>query len=242
MAEESFSPELIRSLSRMIYGHETWLENPRRENGEIVIDGMYGHHLENDRAMPTYYANISIFTDKGHSDAKYELTEEDNCRRLRFDDDGSDVITVYYDSNNVPWIQNDEGWALGVKRDFSNVKYSAAYNLIAKRIISKDGNPGGVVNSTLEIMPSTVAPKVGDTVKVQILYEGKPLAGTKILVYRKGAEEPVKYTTDNDGRFEFKVDAPGMWAVIAKYADESKAVEDEYDEAVYEATLTMETA
>ena len=182
MVENLFPPELVRSLSRMIYGHETWLENPRRENGKIIIDGMYGHRLENDRAMPLCYANVSIFNDKGHADIEYELSEEENCRRLKFDDDGSDIITVYYDSNNVPWIQNDEGWAMGVKRDFSNVKYSAAYNLIAKRIISKDGSPGNVVNSTLEIMPSTVAPKVGDSVKVQILYEGNPVPDMKVLV------------------------------------------------------------
>ncbi|MGN0098173.1 MAG: DUF4198 domain-containing protein [Candidatus Methanomethylophilaceae archaeon] len=242
MIENTFPPELVRSLSRMIYGHETWLENPRRENGKIIIDGMYGHRLENDRAMPLCYANISIFNDKGYSDVEYELYEEDNCRRLRFDDDGSDIITVYYDSVNIPWIQNDDGWAMGVKRDFSNVKYAAAFNLIAKRIISKDGNPGNVVNSTLEVMPSTVAPKVGETVKVQILYEGNPLPNMKALVYRRGAEDFIKYTTDSDGRFEFDIDEPGMWTIIAKHADPSKCVEDEYDEAVYEATLTMETA
>ena len=242
MSGNDFSPELIRSLSRMIYGHETWLENPRREDGRIVVDGMYEHRLENDKVMPLCYANIAIFNESGPSGAKYDLSEEDKCRRLRFDDDGSDIITVYYDSNNIPWIQNDEGWAMGVKRDFSNVKYAAAYNLIAKRIISKDGSPGTVVNSTLEIIPTTVSPAVGETVGVQILYEGRPLAGSKILVYRKGAEDFLKFVTDADGRFEFKADEAGMWAIIAKHADPSKAVEDEYDEAVYEATLTMETA
>lgn len=236
----TFDPELVRSLSRMIYGHETWLENVRKEGGKIVVDGMYGHHMVNDRAMPDVYSNIALFGDRGRIENGFELSVEDNCKRLRFDDTGDAVYTVYYDSNNVPWIKNDEGWAMGVKRDFSNVTYAAAYNLLAKKIVSRDGNPGSVVCAVLDIMPDTVRPAVGSKVKVQILYEGKPLPKAKVMVFRKGASEAEKYTADGQGRFEFPVEEAGTYMVIAKHADESKAVEDEYDEAVFESTLVIE--
>lgn len=123
--------------------------NPRRENGRIAVDGMYGHRLENDKVMPLCYANITTFNESGPSGAKYDLSEEDKCRRLRFDDDGSDIITVYYDSNNIPWIQNDEGWAMGVKRDFSNVKYAAAYNRSPRGSSRRTAAPDTIAGSKI---------------------------------------------------------------------------------------------
>lgn len=116
-------PEFIRSQCRMLYGHETWLENPRKEDGKIVIDGNYGHHMVNDRPMPIDYAHVAIFDAKGKADIKYEQGPEDNCLRVKFPDAGTGPYTVYYSSDSVPWIENDEGWSRGIKRDFRNVKY-----------------------------------------------------------------------------------------------------------------------
>lgn len=232
-------PEFVRSQCRMLYGHETWLENPRLEDGKIVIDGNYGHHMVNDKPMPEDYAHVTIFDADGKSNIRYEQGAEDNCVRVRFPNSGKCPYTVYYNSEIVPWIETDEGWSRGIKRDFKNVKYSAAYNLACKAIVSKDGKAPDVVFTTLDITVDTVKPKAGSKVKTQIFYEGEPKANLKVLVVQKGVSDPMKFTTDSDGKFEFPVDEPGAYMISAKYADPSKAVEDEFDEAVYEITLLV---
>ena len=232
-------PEFVRSQCRMLYGHETWLENPRKEHGKIVIDGNYGHHMVNDRHMPIDYAHVAIFDAKGKADIKYEQGPEDNCLRVKFPDVGAGPYTVYYTSDSVPWIENDEGWSRGIKRDFRNVKYSAAYSLACKAIVSDDGKAPDVLFSDLDITVDTAKPKAGSKVKTQIFYEGKPKANLRVNVVKKGASDTVKFITDADGRFEFPVDSPGTYMIAAKYADTSKAVEDEFDEAVYEITLLV---
>ena len=234
-------PETLRSYSRQIYGHEIWLGKVEKADGFISTYGLYGHSMVPDKPMPTDYANVLLYDDNGRAEnPDREIVKNPHGWLFSFEDKGADVYTLYVDSNST-WIVNDEGWHRGSKRDFSEVKYSGAFNMVAKRIISRDGvNPGSVVHSTLEIMPEKATLEVGKDAKLQVLYEGKPLKNVKVMCYAEDDEDFTNYKTDDNGFITYPVKKKAMHMFIAKYTDENKQVSDEFDETSFTTTLTLE--
>lgn len=232
--------ETLRSFSRMVYGHEIWIEGVERNGNEVSAFGLYGHKLLPDKPMPTDYANVLLYDDDHRvEDPEREIVNEPHGWKFTFEDKGADVYTLYVDSNSV-WVTNDEGWHRGGKRDYDAVNYAGAFNMVAKRIISKDGkNPGNVMHASLEIMPSESTLKVGKETELKVLYEGNPLPNQKVIVYCRGWDELKTMKTDANGILRLVPEDKGTYAFIAKYTDTDKATE-EFDETVFTMALTIE--
>lgn len=239
---DDMDPETFRSFCRQIYGHEMWLGDVVRENGEIYCYGLYGHKMVPDKPMPTDYANILLYDDNGRVENPYrEIVKNPHGWKFSFPDKGADVYTLYIDSNSV-WVTDEEGWHRGAKRDFTNVKYSGAYNMVAKRIIPKDGkNPGNVVHATLEVMPEEAGLTVGKDAKITILYEGKPLKNAKVICYCHATEVVELKNADENGILTYPINEKGAYIFIAKFVDVNKQVDEEFDETSFTTTLTLET-
>lgn len=233
--------ETLRSFGRQIYGHEIWLDAVEKEGAEISVLGLYGHKMVPDNPMPTDYANVILYDDKGLTDKPdREIISEPHGWKFYFEDKGAEVYTIYIDSNST-WVTDEEGWHRGVKRDFDKVKYSGAFNMLAKRIVSRNGaNPGNVVHGALEIMPNRSILEVGKDAKLQILYEGKPKAGIKVVCFRKGDDQLDNRSSDADGMLVYPIKEKGTYMFIAKYTDTDKKVSDEFDETGFTMTLTLE--
>ena len=231
--------ETLRSFSRMRYGHEMWIDGVERKDGEITAFGLYGHKLQPDKPMPTDYANVLLYDDNGRAEnPDREIVNKPHGWKFTFEDKGADVYTLYIDSNSV-WITNNEGWHRGTKRDYSNVNYSGAFNMVAKKIISKTEDPGSVMHAALEVMPEAATLKVGSDATMGIFYEGKPLASAKCIIFNRGWQDLLMTKSGADGKVTFKVDQPGDYIVIAKYTDTTKSVSDEFDETSFTTALTI---
>ena len=232
--------ETERSFSRQAYGHEFWLENLVRDGNMIMLDGLYGHKLLPDKPMPTDYANPVLYDDNGRADnPEREIIRKPTGWRFTFEDKGADVYTLYIDSNSV-WITNKEGWHRGSKRDYSDTNFSSAYCSVAKMIISRDGvNPGSVIHSALEIMPEKATLKVGKTETLKVLYEEKPLKGTRCMVYNRKWQDIKQMKSDDNGELKIDVDEPGLYIIVAKHTDTTKAVSEEFDETSFTIALTI---
>jgi len=237
----TMDPETLRSFSRQYYGHEIWLGDIIRDGDEIGVYGLYGHNMVPDYPMPSDYANVILYDDDGRAEDPYrEIVKKPHGWLFSFEDKGADVYTLYVDSNST-WVTDEAGWHRGVKRDFSEVKYSGAFNMVAKRIISKDGkNPGSVVHSALELMPEVAVMTVGKDTKFRCLYEGNPMKGIKISCYMQDDEDMENTKTDDEGCFTYCPRKAGQAIIIAKYTDEGKNIDDEFDETSFKITLTME--
>ena len=239
--EEQFDEETIRSFSRMIYGHELWLETIKTEGSDISVFGYYGHKLTPDKPMPTDYANPILYDDNGRAaNPEREIVRGPAGWKFTFKDEGADVYTLYIDSNSV-WVTNNEGWHRGTKRDWEGVNYSGASNMVAKRIVSRDGkNPGSVMHAALEIMPEKAKFDVGSEAKMTVLYEGKPLKKNKCIVYNRNWQDLKTILTDDDGVLKFAADQPGTYIIVTKHTDPEKRVDEEFDETVFSTSLTIE--
>ena len=233
--------ETERSFSRMIYGHEMWIEGLKLENGIYYLYGLYGHKLVPDKPMPTDYANPVLYDDDKRVEDPYrDIVKEPSGWEFSFDDKGANVYTFYIDSCST-WVTDDEGWHRGCKRDFDKVTYSGSFHMTAKRIISKNKKDvGDVRHAELELVPKEATLYKGKKGEIEISYNGKPLANQKVVVYCRGWEDLCTMKTDSDGVLRFDVTDKGTYIFITKYTDESKSVSDEFDETVYSSTLTME--
>lgn len=71
-----------------------------------------------------------------------------------------------------------------------------------------------LVGSKLEIVPleNPYSKKVGDSLNLQILFEGKPLLGRTVFANNRNSK-PQKMTTDGEGKFAMKIDHSGLWLV-----------------------------
>lgn len=234
-------PEVFRSFARQAYGHEMWLGDVFREGNEICTYGLYGHKMVPDNPMPTDYAHPIVYGDDGRLDNPYrEIVKDPHGWKFSFEDVGDQVYTLYIDSNST-WVTDESGWHRGVKRDFSAVKYSGAFNMVAKRIISKDGkNPGSVMHAALELMPETATLEIGKDAVIKVFYEGNPLRNYKVLCYCQGDDAVEFINTDAEGILRCPVKKKGCYIFIVKYTDEDKKVSEEFDETAFTTTLTME--
>ena len=232
--------ETERSFSRMIYGHEIWIEGTKKEGDEISVIGLYGHKLLPDKPMTTDYANPIVYDDNGRMDTPdRDIINQPRGWQFTFNDNGSKVYTFYIDSSST-WVTDDEGWHRGGKRDFSKTNYSGAFRMMAKRIIPMGSDDAGeVVHAELEIMPCKGKFKVGTDATVSVLYEGKPLPNNKVLVYNRAWQNIEEFKTDATGKLTIPIKDKGDYIFITKYTDSTKT-SDDFDETVFSMTLTVE--
>lgn len=94
----------------------------------------------------------------------------------------------------------------------------------AKAVINAEGHSayGRTLGARLEIVllndPNTL--RIGQTMRVKILYEGKPVAAKLLTSYDGFSDEEHAYTTrgqsDANGLATFTVTAPGLWMARTK--------------------------
>ncbi len=240
---DDMDQETFRSFCRQAYGHEIWLGDIVRDGDEIGVYGLYGHKMVPDKPMPTDYAHAVLYDDDGRApNPDREIVKVPHGWKFSFEDKGADVYTLYVDSNST-WVTDEEGWHRGVKRDFASVKYSGAFNMVAKRIISRDGkNPGDVMHCALEMMPESASLTVGEDARIRVFYDGEPMRNLKIICFCAATEEVEFHKTDSEGLLTYPVKEKGYYIFIAKFTDENKKVSEEFDETGFTTTLTMEAS
>lgn len=131
-----------------------------------------------------------------------------------------------------------------------DIKSAKAFFVASPTLDSvKESNPGfdKVLGHALEIVPviNPVTPMgPGTTLKVKVLFKGKPLAGAKVSFIPKGIE----LSGEMDARFEKKTDASGMAQLdlkestrylIATHYRDNEANGEGYQGINYSATITV---
>jgi uncharacterized GH25 family protein len=233
---------LIGKLSKMVQGHEIWLDSPFISDGHATVLLRYGHNMVSDGIPPKHMVNPTIYAPNGMKLDPAILTIED-AHVIGFSIKNRGNYTVLVDSSAV-WNKTEGGYKMGAKSQFNDVSYSGAFHMMAKKIIPSEPNndiEDAVVHGILELVPDTTFLNVGKDVVIHVLYEGKPLTGIELKVFSKkgGKEQMIK--TDGEGKVKVRIDQEGEWMFLMRHRDSTKQVEDEYDEAVFITTLIMET-
>ena len=234
----SLDSETYHCMGKVIFGHEIWLENAVTNGNVSSADLVYGHNMAYDGKAPKEYVNPTVFDSKGKP-VKYEVGELENGYRISFNNEGTSPYTMYIESIPVIWNQITDGtWKAGVKRDYSNVKNSASYQMYAK-IIFADPEPSKVEQAVLEIIPGTSSISVGKEIQFLVKYEGKPLTNKEVKMFCKKTGQEIFKNTDERGAVSIAIDHCGDWMFLVRHKDGSKSVDNEFDEAVFITTLVM---
>jgi nickel transport protein len=159
--------------------------------------------------------------------------------------DGVYVITAQLVPGFV--TRTPRGMKMQTKKGVPDANYCFRFDMAAKTLVNVGKPKSGFDrrgHSTLEIMPlkNLNSLKVGETLPVKVMFQGKPLAGAEVKFTHDGWSDPDKPfailgKTNTRGEIQVKPDKPGRWLLIASHKT-PYANPEECDENFYGASLT----
>ena len=91
-------------------------------------------------------------------------------------------------------------------------------------------------------LPMQVVPHlVGEKSQVEVLWKGKPLAGSEVIVIDPAGKEHDAVKTDEGGRVAVAMSKPGLYSIRAKWVADEKGREGDksFEKANHYSTLTL---
>lgn len=231
-------------MTLMARGHEIWLEASKSKARDLEITLSYGHNMKQDGCPEQNRLTPTVFGSGGKK-LQPELKQVNEHFSLKFGCDSPGYYIPVVDMSPVVLTNTKEkSYQQGPKSMYKDAVYAGAFHQMAKTIILM-GRAGRYqpehVHGILDIVPDRPSLEAGKTVRLTVLYEGKPLPGIEIkAVSQKEGTDMATVKTDKNGVALMPVPASGRWMFLARHRDPSKGVPDQYDEAVFVATLTLE--
>ncbi len=180
----------VIACSMPAHAHDAWIE--AREAGYAVV---FGHDGKLESYVPAKVKAITAVDGKG---TVLRIKQAITADAVTFTVDGKPaLITLHFD--NGFWSKTTEGSknlpkseAPGAISASHAVKFGKTVFAWSPVVLKPQGQP-------LEIVPlSATAPVAGKSLPVQVMWQGKPLAGAKIT--RADDEKRAPVTTDAEGK------------------------------------------
>ena len=164
-----------------------------------------------------------------------------------FADDGHTLLAARYD--NGFWIKTADGlYRNATRRLFPDAADSMWSAKFAKALTGRDAPWDKVLGQTLEIVPLSdpAATKPGQTLRVKVLLQGKPLPGVEV---ERGdgmtavAEKDIpRFATDADGIASMPIVKAGAHLLVIDHKATPSATPDQANADLFNATLWFSTA
>jgi len=231
------------NLELMILGHEIWMEKTKEEKNTVQLSLLFGHNMRIDGIADKSRFQSFCFSPDG-ARREVELVTDEDRYYLNIDVAADGYYTVYVDMGAVIFSINKDGYNKGPKFKFKDVTYSGAFHQMAKFIVpigNVDEYPQRPLHGILEIVPRKVDCKVGSETEFTVYYEDIPLSGAEIKALSgKEGKEMACVQTDEHGTVKIPITTEGNWMFLARHADPTKKVSEEFDESVFISTLVLE--
>jgi uncharacterized GH25 family protein len=226
--------------------HMFWLLTDRdapKINEAVQVEIGFGHKFPKDEEIKAErLGSVKALGPDGQevplkkiSLSRYELVPSQK---------GAYVITAQMAPGFV--CRTPKGMKMGTKKEVPDANLCFRFDFAGKTLVNVDAPQQGfdrLGRSTLEIVPlkTLQALKVGETLPVRVLFQGKPVAGAKIESTHEGADPQKPFVslgkTDAQGEIQVKLDQPGRWLLDASYKTPYDKLE-ECDENFFRASLT----
>lgn len=185
-------------LAMPAMAHDVWVE--ARDGGFTVL---YGHGTELEAYDPLKVKTLTALDAQGRSLPVSRRPATGPASVMVAIDGKPALSTLYFDDGF--WTKTEAGWKNLPKNAVQGaVLQSASYVQAGKTVyawLPLVTQPQGL---PLEIVPLRAqAPTAGSQVQVQVLWEGRPLAGAKIAL--PGPDKPAPAVTDAQGRASIPV-------------------------------------
>lgn len=126
------------------------------------------------------------------------------------------------------WSNTPRGWVKGGRDEHKNAVATYKYEKFSKAILAVGGQTEGfdaIVGDKLEIVPvdNILTAQVGDEVRVQFLFDGKPITPARVTATYAGfSNEPNTWafmTEPSDNTALIKLHHAGLWMVRIEHTD-----------------------
>ena len=215
------------------FAHGAWIA-PR--TGELAV--IYGHGAEDDAYKPEKVKSVTGITAAGEKRDVKVIAREKNVVL----DVPADVVAISTFFDNGFWTKGPDGkWQNVSKKDVPGATESGHYVKYSTHVHAKLGGALKPFGTPLEIvsLEDPISLKPGDDLELQILLDGKPLAGVTLIPdYINHSHDETTTKTDADGKISIPVANDGL-NVIGISHDFKTPSNADADEMGYFATLSF---
>ena len=157
----------------------------------------------------------------------------------------TDALALAVNFEDGYWSQNENGkWVAGPKNKVAGAKKGAYYQMYTHTLL-KPGYQAQASNIShkdfpLQIIPQSdpLSQKPGDALRVQVLFQGKPLAGVQLAEDYANDTRNTSAKTDAQGYVTLKIRSAGVNVIKVSHAIE-RADRTEADKDSHAATLAF---
>lgn len=140
---------------------------------------------------------------------------------------GTWLFSVFYD--NGFFLRTEDGRSVNTTRAEYPAAKTATHNIkFGKALLAVGSSGAGYdrrVGHRLELVPKADPFKVtrGGTLDVEVVFDGKPLAGASVIVYpERETDKPLTLKTDQSGVAKVPLDRPGTFIIGAEHGADSR--------------------
>jgi uncharacterized GH25 family protein len=204
----------------------------------------FGHHFpKGEKIKGERLGSVKAVGPDGHEVALRKISPS----RYEFVPPAAGVYLISAQLVSGFVTRTPHGMKLRTKKGVPDASFCFHFDMAAKTLISVGAPQQGFdrrARHTLEIIPqkNLYNLKVGDTLPVKVMFQGRPLQGAKVRFTHDGWSDHHKALatlgqTDAQGEIQVKLDKPGRWLLIASHKTPYPHPE-ECDENLYSSSLT----
>ncbi len=234
--------------SQVAAAHDIWLTIFRGEDGCHAIVN-YGHPHDRPPALADKIVGFEALTGEERVDLMEGLSNKQTPAAIvveshGFDDRGHSLVAVSYD--NGYWTKAPSGRYRNATIRSIPEAQDSLWSMKFAKAVTGPGSPWATVLGTLlEVVPLSdpAAAKPGDSLRVRVLFQGKPLA--HVAVERTDGLTPIKeedipsFRTDDNGFASIPIVEAGPHLLAVDYKVSPSATPDLAKTDLYTATLSF---
>ena len=198
--------------------HDAW--PVAQDDGYTVV---YGHQGKQENYTNDKVRRIQAFDAQG---ATLQTTRQDTDKGVHFTVQGRPaVLTLEFD--NGYWSKTTKG-LVSLAKDEADGAISTSHAVkFSKTVLDFSASAGAARSQRLEILPlASQAPRAGDSLPVQVLWDDKPLPGAKLI---RGHDDDQPVVADAQGKASLPVGSGRQaWTVLHRQALKDDPKADEY--------------
>lgn len=199
---------LLSGLAAAAFAHDAWIE--ARGDGYVVL---YGHGDKQESYASTKVKAVTAIDAKGAPLAM----AKDAADPVRVTVRGQPALLTLHFDNGI-WTKTTDGSKNLPKSEVPGA-ISATHSVkFGKTVLAWNVQTSQPQGQQLEIVPlAASAPAAGGSLPVQVLWEGKPLPGAKLVRSEYSKEKPIE--TDADGKAAVPVAAGRQMIAVSHKKD-----------------------
>lgn len=218
-------------MAAQAQAHFVWLVVEAGDAGKPVAKVYFAELAESDdAALLDKIAHVQVRT----RDASGKTNSEPLKLTKQVDKDGGGSWTAEVPEGTASLSGTIKYGVLERRGDVFQLNYHATY---ADSGSSSFGKQAADASLPMQVIPHLA----GEKSQFEVLWKGKPIAGSEVTVVDPSGKEHDVIKTDDNGKVAFDLSKPGLYSIRAKWVVDEKGQEGErtFEKANHYSTLTL---